>query len=161
MKAANSKKPSIHRHSLLYNFIELINIWKLIVFWTLSIIKIKYKITTFRKLVLLLSAGEGRGRHLLRWVPYLSVIFLWHILASGILIAVFLPAEVVQWLRLARSKGPIWVGVSPPFTWRRKKNQLPKHRDFIFLYFIRTMDKVQKTINSQCHIPSSEPFRIE
>jgi hypothetical protein len=40
------------------------------------------------------------------------VIFLWHNLTSGI--AVFLPAEVVQWLRLARSKGPIWVGVSPP-----------------------------------------------
>jgi hypothetical protein len=55
-------------------------------------------------------------------------------------------ARLDQWLRLARSKGPIRVGVSPPFTWRRKKNQLPKRRDFIFLYFIRTMEKVQKTV---------------
>jgi hypothetical protein len=66
----------------------------------------------------------------------------------------------VQWLRSARSKGPIWVGVSPPFTWRRKKNQLPKRRNFIFLYYIRAMDKVQKTIGSQCYTPSSEAFRI-
>jgi hypothetical protein len=43
----------------------------------------------------------------------------------------------VQWLGLAWSKGPIWVGVSPPITWRRKKNQLPKRRGFIFLYFIQ------------------------
>jgi hypothetical protein len=54
-----------------------------------------------------------------------------------------------QWLRLARSKGPVWVGVYPPFTWRRKKNRLPKRRHFIFLYFTRTIDKVQKTISSQ------------
>jgi hypothetical protein len=26
---------------------------------------------------------------------------------------------------------PIWVGVFPPITWRRKTNQLPKRRDFI------------------------------
>jgi hypothetical protein len=32
--------------------------------------------------------------------------------------------------------------------------------DVVILYFIRTTDKVQKTIGSQCYIPSSEPFRI-
>jgi hypothetical protein len=44
--------------------------------------------------------------------------------------------------------------------WRRKKNQLPKRRNFIFLYLIWMMDKVQKTISSQCYIPSSERFTI-
>ena len=67
---------------------------------------------------------------------YLSVIFLRHILASDFLIAVVLPAEVVQWLKLVWSKWPIWVGVSPPFTWRRKKNHLPKRRYFIYFYIL-------------------------
>jgi hypothetical protein len=36
---------------------------------------------------------------------------------------------VVQWLRLALSKGPNWVGVFfPPFTWARKQIQFPKRR---------------------------------
>jgi hypothetical protein len=51
---------------------------------------------------------------------YLSAIFLRHILALGIRIAVVLLAEVVLWLGLARSTGSIWVGVSPHITWRRK-----------------------------------------
>jgi hypothetical protein len=35
----------------------------------------------------------------------------------------------VQWLRLALSKGPNWVGVfSPTFTWGRKQIQFPKCR---------------------------------
>jgi hypothetical protein len=38
-----------------------------------------------------------------------------------------------------------------------EKTQHPKRRDFLFLHFIRTMDKVQKTIGSQYHTPSSEP----
>jgi hypothetical protein len=32
----------------------------------------------------------------------------------------------VQWLRLALCKGPNWVGVSCPLTWRRKQIQFPK-----------------------------------
>jgi hypothetical protein len=51
----------------------------------------KYKITTFRKLVLLPSSGEGRGD------TYLD------------------RANLSHWT-LARSKGPILVGVSPSFT---------------------------------------------
>jgi hypothetical protein len=84
-----------------------------------------------------------------------SVIFLRHILASVILITVVLLAEVVQWLILAWSTGPIWVDIA----WRRKKSHLPKRCDFYILS--KTMDQVQKTSGSQCYIPSSEPFRIQ
>jgi hypothetical protein len=39
--------------------------------------------------------------------------------------------ELIQWLRLALSKGPNWVGVfSPTFTWGRKHIQFPKRRVF-------------------------------
>ena len=33
--------------------------------------------------------------------------------------------------QMTYSDGSIWVGVSPPNTWKRKKNPLPKSRDFI------------------------------
>jgi hypothetical protein len=45
----------------------------------------------------------------------------------------------VQWLRLALSQGPNWVGISP-LTWGRKQNQFPKHRVFWYLEFL-TSDK--------------------
>jgi hypothetical protein len=55
----------------------------------------------------------------------------------------------VQWLRLALSKRPNWVGVfSPTFTWGRKQIQFPKRRVFFFFEY-RTMEKVQKNfVNS-------------
>jgi hypothetical protein len=38
----------------------------------------------------------------------------------------------IQWLRLALSKGPNWVGVfSPTFTWGRKQIKFPKRRVFL------------------------------
>jgi hypothetical protein len=55
--------------------------------------------------------------------------------------------EVVQWLRLALSKGPNWVGVfSPPFSWGWKQFQFPKHRVFYFLEYW-TMEKSKKSSN--------------
>jgi hypothetical protein len=62
--------------------------------------------------------------------------------------AVVIMTGVVPWLRLALSKGPNRVGISP-HTWGRKQIQFPK----------RTMDTVQKPNNSECHT-LSEPFRI-
>jgi hypothetical protein len=49
----------------------------------------------------------------------------------------------VQWLKLAVSKGPNWVGVFSLFTRGRKQIQFPKRRGFYSLEY-RTMEKVQK-----------------
>jgi hypothetical protein len=52
----------------------------------------------------------------------------------------------VQWLWLALSKGPNWVGVFP-LTWGQKQIQFPKHRIFCFLKY-PTVEEVQKPSNS-------------
>jgi hypothetical protein len=55
---------------------------------------------------------------------------------------------------------PNCVGSFSPFTWGRKQVQFPKCRVFYSLEY-RSMKKVQKSSNSVCYTPSSEPFRIE
>jgi hypothetical protein len=64
----------------------------------------------------------------------------------------------VQWLRLALSKGPNWVGVLfPTFTWGRKH---PVSETSCFLEYW-TMEKVQKnSVSSVQHTPSSESFQV-
>jgi hypothetical protein len=49
-----------------------------------------------------------------------------------------------------------------------KLNENGRRAIYIFIYFIfyilftiKTMDKVLETSGSQCHIPSSKPFRIQ
>jgi hypothetical protein len=59
----------------------------------------------------------------------------------------------VQWLRLALSKGPNRIGVSPPL---RMETDLVSETSCLFFFFlvtikIRTMDKVQNPSNSVCH----------
>jgi hypothetical protein len=108
---------------------------ELIGFWTLSIVWYSKKLenTTFRKLDLFPSSGQGEGGwFLVSWV---------------------------QWLRLALSKGPNWLGVLPP--WPEDGNR-SSFRKVVFSNFLeyQTMDKVQKPINSECYTPSSEPIRI-
>jgi hypothetical protein len=66
---------------------------------------------------------------------------------------------VVQWLRLALSKGPNWVGVFfPPSPEDEKRSSF---RNVVFaLPRTRTMEKVQQPSNSVCYTPSSESFKI-
>jgi hypothetical protein len=66
---------------------------------------------------------------------------------------------LVQWLRLALSKGPNWLGVPPP---RPVDGNRSSFRYVVFSNFLEywTMDKVQKRRNSECYTPSSELFRI-
>jgi hypothetical protein len=53
----------------------------------------------------------------------------------------------LQWLRLAFSEGPNWVGVAPPITWGLKRIQIPKRCVFLYLEF-RTMDKIPESQRS-------------
>jgi hypothetical protein len=66
---------------------------------------------------------------------------------------------VVQWLRLALSKGPNWVSVFSPLHLRTETDPVFETSCFYSLE-CRTMEKVQKRSNSVCYTPSSEPFRI-
>jgi hypothetical protein len=69
-------------------------------------------------------------------------------------------ANLIQWLRLALSKGPNWLGVLPP-PWPEDGNRF-SFRNVVFFNFLEywTMDKVQKLSNSECYTPSSGPTRI-
>jgi hypothetical protein len=60
---------------------------------------------------------------------------------------------VVQWLRLALSKGPNWVVVFSPFTWGRKQIQFPKRRVFYSLEY-RTMEKPKNPVILYEEIPA-------
>jgi cytochrome b561 len=53
-------------------------------------------------------------------------IFQWKIIHIYIYIYILLGVPLIQWLRLALSKGPNKVGFSLPLTWRRKQIQFPK-----------------------------------
>jgi hypothetical protein len=68
--------------------------------------------------------------------------------------------SVVQWLRLALSKGPNWVGVFSPFTWGRKQIQFPKRCVFYSLEN-RTMGKMSKNPVILCYTPSVNPLESE
>jgi hypothetical protein len=75
---------------------------------------------------------------------YWSVIFLWHILVSGTHIAVVLPPQVVQWLRLALTKG----GVFLPFYLRTEACPVSETSCYLVILDFRTMDKVHNPISS-------------
>jgi hypothetical protein len=64
--------------------------------------------------------------------------------------------RITHSLRLAFSKGPDTVGVSP-FMWGWKQIQFPKHC-VLWVFEYRTMDKVQKRSNSECYTPSSRIY---
>jgi hypothetical protein len=66
--------------------------------------------------------------------------------------------SIVQWLRLALSKGPNTVGVPLPL--RTEADPVSETSCYLVILDFWTMDEVQKPITSQCYIPSSEPFRI-
>jgi hypothetical protein len=90
------------------------------------------------------------------------VISLWQSLVPGTYIAVVILTKFVQWLRLALSKGPNWLGVlSPPPTRLQDVNR-SSFQNIVFSSSLeyRTMDKVQNLGNSACYTPSSEPFGI-
>jgi hypothetical protein len=70
-------------------------------------------------------------------------------------IAVVTMTGVVWWLRWDFSKGPNRVGISP-HTWGWKQIQFLK-RSVLYNWM---MDTDQNLSNSECHTPSSEPFRI-
>jgi hypothetical protein len=65
---------------------------------------------------------------------------------------------LLQWLRLAFSKGPNWVS-SPLFISGRKQIHFPRRRVPCSVKY-RTIEKVQKPSYSVCYTPSSESFRI-
>jgi hypothetical protein len=94
------------------------------------------------------------------FTAYFCVISLQFTLLSVVYIAVVNMTRVVQWLRLALSKGPIIVSVSlpPPEEWNR--SSLWKSVFSSCLKY-QMMDKFQKTNDSVCFTPLSEPFRID
>jgi hypothetical protein len=103
---------------------------ELLGFWTLSIVRYSRKIgdTTFRKLDLFPSSGKGG-----KTPTQLS------------------PLERVQWLILALSKGPNWVGVFPPLPEDGNRSSFRNVVSSIFLEY-RTMEKVTKNPVILCSI---------
>jgi hypothetical protein len=93
--------------------------------------------TTFRKLDLFPSSGVMRNAYSVGSLRKL------------------ISVTIVRWLMLALSKGPNRVGISP-HNWGRKQVQFPKRS----VFYNWTMDTVQEPSNSECHTPSSEPFRM-
>jgi hypothetical protein len=83
--------------------------------------------------------------------------FFWTFPSSGILET----RKLVQWLRLALSKWPNWVGVLfPPFYMRTETDPVSETSCFL-VSRIPDDGKVQKkNRNPVCYTPSSEPFRI-
>jgi hypothetical protein len=63
---------------------------------------------------------------------------------------------LIQWLRLALSKGPNSLGVSLPLP-QDKQIQFPKHCVLYYLEF-RTMDEEHKSFDSECCSSSAEAF---
>jgi hypothetical protein len=99
--------------------------------------------TTFRKLDLFPSSGEGGGED-----TY----------SVGPLRKSWSQSISITGLRLAHSKGPNWVGVFSPHLHLRTKTD-PVSETSCSLE-CQTMEKVRKPTNSVCYTPSSEPFRI-
>jgi hypothetical protein len=89
-----------------------------------------------RKLDLFASSGEGRETPTLLGTSF-------HL----------------QWLRSVLSKGPNGVGVFLP---SNEDGYRPIFQNVLFSSCLefRTMDKVHKPSDSECHIPSSERFRF-
>jgi hypothetical protein len=91
------------------------------------------------------------------FIAYFPVSSLWQSLVLGIYIAVVILTWVVQLLRIALSKGPNTVRVSPS----AEEGNRSSSKTLCFLVF-RILDNGQssKSSNSECYMPSSEPFRI-
>jgi hypothetical protein len=67
----------------------------------------------------------------------------------------------VQWLRLALSNGPNWVGLSCPIHLRTETDPVFETLWYILSSTYKTMDKVQNKLNSSVqHTPSSESFQV-
>jgi hypothetical protein len=66
---------------------------------------------------------------------------------------------MVQYIRLALSKGPKRVGVSLPSP---EDGNIYSFGNVVFSsdFEFRTVDEVHKPRNSECYVPSSEPIRF-
>jgi hypothetical protein len=67
-----------------------------------------------------------------------------------------------QWLRLALSNGPNWIGLPCPIHLRTETDPVPETLCFYRFYSFEhwTMDRVQKPNNHVQHTPSSESFQV-
>jgi hypothetical protein len=68
--------------------------------------------------------------------------------------------EVVQWLRLALSKGPNWVGVFSTLSPEDGNRSSFRNVVFSSLWNTGRWKSPKKNSNPVCYTPSSEPFRI-
>jgi hypothetical protein len=103
--------------------------------WDLSIVRYSKQLTppTFRELDMFPSSGEGRK------TPTLLG-----------------PLERAN---LNRLYGTQQSRCLPPLIWLRKQSQFRKIAFYSYWEY-RTMDKVYESGDSECHTPSSEPFKI-